>query len=306
MKGYNKILLVFTILLMFTISFPNVVNATTYFVTGEGVRVRSTAENRPDNIIGRLSYGAQLDVVNASGSWYLIRYGSGYGYVTRTFISSYENVVSTSTIALTRSATDMKTSNGAFICRISKDAVVKVGVSNSSSTCVQYNGQIGYVKTSNLKKITNANENCLGSYTISYTINNSARKKNITKAANAINKCIVQPGQSFSFINKIGTSGYSYAPEFIGNSSILGGGLSQVSTSLYQCIRDAQRNNCNINVTVQNRFSALTPYAKLGEEAMVDVNSRTDLCFINYNNYPIRIYSMVNGNNVSFVISAVK
>lgn len=303
MKKYIKLILVAAV---FIISTFTVANATTYFVTGEGVRVRSTAENRPDNIIGTLAYGTQLDVIDASGSWYLIRYGTGYGYVTRTFIGSYENSTLTNTIALTNTSTDLKTSKGAFICKIPKNVIVKVGTSNSKSTYIQYNGNIGYVKTSTLKKITNQNEICLGSYTISYSINSSSRKQNISRSVNKINKCIVKPGQSFSFINKAGTSGYAYAPEFVGGSSILGGGLSQVSTSLYQCIRDAQRNSCNINVTMQNRYYTLTPYAKLGEEAMVDISSNTDLRFTNCNSYPIKIYSMVNGNNVSFVISATK
>ncbi|MBQ9313914.1 MAG: VanW family protein [Clostridia bacterium] len=306
MKKIIKTLLLLTVI---TTTFLGSVKATTYFVTGEGVRVRSSAENREDNIIGRLAYGTQIDVVNTNGSWYLIKYGNGYGYVTRTFINTRENVISTKTIATTKKNATLKKSSSSSsktICKIPKNSAVKVINKASSWSYVQYNGEKGYVKNSYLKYFVNNNETCLGCYTISYCFSNSSRSNNITKAANKLNNYVLKPGQTFSFLSVVGTSGYANAPEFTKNKKVLGGGISQVSTSLYQCIRDAQRNSCFINVKNQERYGSKTPYAKLGEEAMIDLKARKDLTFTNNNHYSIKIYSYVSGNSVSFVIAAMK
>ena len=303
MNKIIKLMIIFYIAL----SIFCIANAGTYFITGDGVRVRSSAENKDNNIIGKLNYGDIIDVVKKEGSWYKIKYGKGYGYVTYRYVSS--EMYSSGTIGLAKKAINLKKSSSSSsktICSIPKSSVVKIISTKSSWAYVEYNEQFGYVEKSNLTTTTNSKELAVGTYSISYSISDSTRSKNISTAMKKLNKYVIKPGQTFSFIKAVGTSGYGNAPEFNKNQKVLGGGLSQVATSLFLSVRDAQRNGCYISVKTQNRYSSKTPYAKLGEEAMIDLKNKKDLVFKNCSNKTVKIYSNVTGNNVSFVISYVK
>ncbi len=301
-KTFKLLLLIFALF-----SFTSAVNAATYYVTGDGVRVRSSAKNA-NNVIGKLNYGDIIQVVKLENSWYKIKYKSGYGYITYRYVSKIEDNYGTKTIAVATSKTNLKKSNSASsanITSIPKNAVVKVLKEKSGWSYVHYNEQLGYVKTSTLKKYTNKKELAIGTYTIDYSINNNSRKNNISKSAKALNKVSIKNKAKFSFIGKIGTKGYANAPEFNSKESIYGGGVSQVATTLFLALRDAQRNGAHINVTEQNRYGTKTPYAKLGEEAMINLKGKKDLVFTNKSGKTIKIYSYVSGNTVSFVVSIV-
>ncbi len=302
MKKLFKALLLF----IFFFSFTKIVNASTYYVTGDGVRVRSSAENTDDNIIGRLNYGDQIEVVELINSWYKIQYGNDFGYVTYRYVSTYEELNTSNTVALLKSKTSLKksaSSSSKTIVKIPKNAALKVLEKNDKYAKVQYNEMIGYVKTKYLKEYTKTNEIAVGTYTINYNLNNKYRNKNISKSINKINNVVIKNGETFSFINKVGKSGYKKAPEFNNNEKVYNGGLSQVATSLYLAIRDAQRNDCYIQVVEQNRYGDITPYAKLGEEAMIDIKNNKDLIFTNKSGKTLKIYANVSGDNVSFTIS---
>ena len=60
------------LLLIVVFSYSSVVNASTYYVTGDGVRIRSSAENTADNVIGKLNYGDKIEVIDLENSWYKI------------------------------------------------------------------------------------------------------------------------------------------------------------------------------------------------------------------------------------------
>ena len=294
-------------LLLFLIifSFTTVVNATTYYVTGEGARVRSSAKNS-DNVIGRLSYGQKIDVISLENGWYKIKFKDGYGYVTHRFVSAVEETSTSNTIGLTKTKTNLKKKNlgsSKTITTIPKKAIVKVISQDAKWTLVQYNEKQGYVKTKSLSFASKPNEEVVGTYNIKYTVKNKSRKKNINKSVQRLDNVVIKDGEKFSFLKTVGTDGYLNAPEFKKKSKVYGGGVSEVATSLYLSIRDAQRNNCFINVTEQNRHSSKTPYAMLGEEAMIDLKNNKDLEFVNKSGKTIKIYSYVNGYIVSFVIT---
>lgn len=301
MKKSFKFILLFIIIFSITIK----VNATTYYITGDGVRVRSTAKNA-DNIIGKLNYGDKIDVVGLENNWYKIKYGKGFGYVTYRYVSVIKDTHTSKTIALLKGKTNLKKSNSTSsktIISIPKNAVVKVLNKKSNWTYVEYNEKFGYVKTELLKKYTNKKEVAVGTYTINFSLSNNSRKNNIIKSAKKLNKVVVKNGEKFSFIKTVGKSGYAKAPEFNKKETVYGGGLTQVATSLYLSLRDAQRNGCHVSIIEQNRYNDKTPYAKLGEEAMINLKDNKDLVFINKSGKNIKIYSKVSGDNVSFVIS---
>ena len=302
MKNVFKILLVLIIFFSFNLG----VNAATYYITGDGVRVRSSAENTEDNVIGKLNYGDKIEVIELVNSWYKIQYGDGFGYVTYRYVSSYEDFNGTNKIATLKSKTALKktkSSSSKTLIKIPKDGVVKVLEENGKYTKVQYNEIVGYVKTKYLKSYTNTKEIAVGTYTISFNLNNKYRNKNITKSMKKLNNVVIKNGETFSFINTVGKSGYKKAPEFDPSVKTPGGGLSEVSTALYLTVRDAQRNDCYISVVEQNRNDFITPYSRLGEEAMVDIKNNKDLKFINKSGKTLKIYSKVSGTSVSFTIS---
>ena len=289
MKNIFKYLL-FTLVVF---SFTTVVNATTYYITGDGVRVRSSAKNA-NNIIGKLNYGDVIDVVKLENSWYKIKYGKGYGYVTYRYVSKVDSSFGSKTIALLKSNVSLKKSNStssSSIVTIPKNSVVIVINEKSGWSYVHYNEKNGYVKTSTLKKYTNKKELAVGAYSINYSINNSSRKKNVTNSAKKLNKITIKNGEKFSLIKKVGKTGYHNAPEFDKNKVVYGGGVSQVATTLFLSLREAQRNNYHISITEQNRYGSKTPYAKLGEEAMIDLQNNKDLVFVNQSKKEIKIYS---------------
>ena len=204
------------ILSIIVFSFYNVVNASSYYITGNGVRVRSSAENKDNNIIGKLNYGDKIEVVELINSWYKIKYNDGYGYVTYRYVSNIEETYISNTIALLKQKTSLKYSNSSSsktIVTIPKNAIVKVLKEKSNWSFVEYNEKTGYVKTKQLKKVTNKKEIAVGTYTINYSLSNSARSDNISKSIKKINNVVIKPGQKFSFIKTIGKNGYLKAPE---------------------------------------------------------------------------------------------
>ena len=290
--------------LLLVFSFIVTVNASTYYITGDGVRVRSTPRNE-DNIIGKLNYGDVIDVISFDNSWYKIRFGNGYGYVTYRYVSKVEDSNLSNTIAVLKEKVSLKkssSSSSSSITSIPKNSAVIVLKEKSDWSYVHYNEKNGYVKTKTLKKYTNKKEFAVGVYSVNYSIKNSNRKKNITKSAKKLNEVTIKNNQKFSFIKTIGKSGYSKAPEFNSKESINGGGISQVSTSLYLAIRDAQRNGYHINVTEQNRYGSKTPYAKLGEEAIIDLKGNKDLVFTNKSGKKLKLYSNITDDTVSIVL----
>ena len=103
--------------------------AATYYVTGTGVRVRSTPENKDNNIIGKLNYGDIIDVIELDHSWYKIKYNDGYGYITYRYVSVLENSYVTNTIALLKEKANLKksySSSSSNLTTMPKGAVVKV------------------------------------------------------------------------------------------------------------------------------------------------------------------------------------
>jgi vancomycin resistance protein YoaR len=115
------------------------------------------------------------------------------------------------------------------------------------------------------------------------------RANNIQLATKAINGTLMMPGDSFSFNGVVGertaAKGYQTAPVIIDNKldSGLGGGICQVSTTLYNTLLRA-----NIRATERNSHSQPSHYIGLGMDATVDYGN-LDLKFKNTLAYPIFI-----------------
>ncbi|MBP3914804.1 N-acetylmuramoyl-L-alanine amidase, partial [Clostridium sp.] len=115
------------------------------------------------SVIGSLSNGAKVEIVETSGSWYKIKYGSGYGYVSKDYVtvSSTSNSDSSSSSNNNTSTTTTQTGtvkvNGALNVRsgagtsysvigsLSNGAKVEIVETSGSWYKIKYGSGYGYV-----------------------------------------------------------------------------------------------------------------------------------------------------------------
>lgn len=143
----------------------------------------------------------------------------------------------------------------------------------------------------------------ISSFSTNYgSISSAERANNIILATRSINRKILMPGDTFSFNDVVGErtaeKGYQAAPVIIGNQidSGLGGGICQVSSTLYNAILRA-----NINSVERAHHSLPSHYVPLGMDATVDFGN-LDYKFKNTLDYPLFIEADASGGIVSFNI----
>lgn len=128
------------------------------------------------------------------------------------------------------------------------------------------------------------------------------RDTNLLLACQALNGLVLNPGDTFSFNETVGQptteKGYKFTTDYSGNTvmDVLGGGISQVSSTLYYCtllsdLETVSRTNHNFYVS----------YIDYGMDADVSWGS-TDFQFKNSTNYPIKIEADASGGYVKIKI----
>lgn len=154
---------------------------------------------------------------------------------------------------------------------------------------VEYQGISGFVfwkYISFIEEEITENSNLIGNSIIQYKSSEN-RDFNIALACSAINGIVLQPGEEFRWSKVVGQAskekGYLPAPVIINKKSATGygGGVCQVSTTLYNAILDT-----SIIPTEHHHHSIGSAYAK--NDATVAYGSK-DFAFINTYDFPIRI-----------------
>lgn len=154
------------------------------------------------------------------------------------------------------------------------------------------------IKEENLKSI-NAK---VSTFTTDFKTSNDNRTINVSLASNAINGKILMPGDTFSFNDVVGERsaerGYKTATVIIDNKFVddLGGGVCQVSTTLYNAVLRA-----NIPSVERIHHSLPSTYVGLGLDATV-AYGLLDYKFKNTLSYPIYIESVIENKNITFNI----
>ncbi len=126
----------------------------------------------------------------------------------------------------------------------------------------------------------------------------SGRITNIKLAAAAINGLVLLPGEEFDYNLALGerttAKGYQTAGVYENGqvSTGVGGGICQVSSTLYYCALYA---DLDITERVDHYFAV--GYLPMGLDATVSWGG-PNLRFVNDTDYPIKIYSWTSGNNV--------
>jgi len=158
--------------------------------------------------------------------------------------------------------------------------------------------QIAQTKEDKDKEVLSQINTCIASFSTSLDSASSTIASNIEICVKAINGKVLMPGETFSFNEVVGKRtkerGYLEAPA-IDESKVesgLGGGICQVSSTLYNAILIS-----GIQKIDRTQNSLPPKYVGLGLDATVDWD-HIDLKFTNTLEYPIFIEGKINSKNL--------
>jgi vancomycin resistance protein YoaR len=146
----------------------------------------------------------------------------------------------------------------------------------------------------------------LGTYTTSYSTSSSARCKNVENGCRLINGTLLYPGDEFSTYEAIKpfteANGYYPAGSYLNGKVVesLGGGICQVSTTLYNAVLLSE-----LDVTERNNHSMIVTYVKPSMDAAIAESSGKDFKFVNNYDNPIYIEGVTAGKEITFSIYGV-
>jgi vancomycin resistance protein YoaR len=146
--------------------------------------------------------------------------------------------------------------------------------------------------------IASIREKRIGRYATYYNPGNRNRSHNIDLAAKAIDSKVVFPGETFSFNQVVGIrsseKGYLRAPVIVRGelSEDIGGGICQVSSTLYNAVDQA-------GLTIVHRYSHSrnVPYVLPGRDATVSWGG-PDFAFLNPYPHPVLIRADAAGGRM--------
>lgn len=145
-------------------------------------------------------------------------------------------------------------------------------------------------------------EGLVSRFTTQFVAERVNRTKNIQLAAAALDGVLIQPGEMFSFNQTVGprdfARGYGEADIIINNELVpgIGGGVCQVSTTLYNAVLRA-----NLEIVERHPHSLVIPYAQAGLDATVAYGGK-DLRFRNNTVAALMLKTSVNSGVLSVKI----
>lgn len=148
--------------------------------------------------------------------------------------------------------------------------------------------------------------NLLARFSTKYAASNKNRTTNLRLAANKINGYVLLPNEVFSYNNVVGertiSSGYKEAAVYENGAVVqgLGGGICQISTTLFNCSLLA-----NLEIVELYNHQFVPSYVKAGRDATV-VYGMKDFKFKNSRNHAIKITCSVENGTATFNIYGVK
>lgn len=133
-------------------------------------------------------------------------------------------------------------------------------------------------------------QDVLGTFTTSYRTSGSSRSANVSNGCSLINGTTLYPGEEFSTYETVSpfseANGYYMAGSYISGKVVdsLGGGICQVSTTLYNAVLLAE-----LEVSERFNHSMIVTYVDPSADAAIAESSGKDFKFINNTDYPIYI-----------------
>jgi len=144
----------------------------------------------------------------------------------------------------------------------------------------------------------------IGEFSTNYSDGDADRNKNIETATKFVNGSCVKPGEVFSIMSKLRpftvANGYAYGDAYVGDKvkKEIGGGICQVSTTLYNAVLKAEFDNSGIT---RRCHSGEVHYVPLSQDAMISDGS-SDFKFKNTYSTPVYIRGTAGGGTIKFTI----
>ncbi len=149
-------------------------------------------------------------------------------------------------------------------------------------------------------------DSVLGQAVTDYNPGNSARSQNLATGASKISGTVLMPGEQFSVYDTVAPfteeNGYANAGQYVSNGEELelvdglGGGICQVSTTLYNAVLKSE-----LQVDERYPHSLTVSYVRLGMDAAI-AGDYMDFKFTNSTEYPIYIEGYAGGGSISFAV----
>ena len=142
----------------------------------------------------------------------------------------------------------------------------------------------------------------LGTFTTSYAGSPEGRCANVENGAALINGTVLYPGDEMSVYETVSPftkeNGYHLAGSYENGSTIqtYGGGICQVSTTLYNAVLRAE-----LKIVERQNHSMTVHYVKLSEDAAI-AGTQKDFKFKNNLDTPIYILGKTEGTDIKFTI----
>ena len=140
----------------------------------------------------------------------------------------------------------------------------------------------------------------LGSFNTSFATSTAARSQNVRNGASKINGTILYPGDEFSVAKALNPmteeNGYAKAPSYENGQTVetYGGGICQVSTTLYNAVIRAE-----LEVVERSAHSMIVHYVEPSMDAAIAGTSK-DFKFKNNTKYPVFLEGYTDGGIIYF------
>ncbi len=147
----------------------------------------------------------------------------------------------------------------------------------------------------------------LGTFSTNFSSSGSNRSANVANGCHLIAGTTLYPGDEFSTYEAVSPfskdNGYFMAGSYLNGQVVdsLGGGICQVSTTLYNAVLLAE-----LEVTERHNHSMIVSYVDPSADAAIAESAGKDFKFINNTQYPIYIDGYVVGKDITFTIYGVE
>ena len=145
-------------------------------------------------------------------------------------------------------------------------------------------------------------QDVLGSYETDFSSSSASRKKNVRTRAEKLNGVVLYPGDTLSVYEAVSPfdaeNGYALAPSYENGTTVdsYGGGICQVSTTLYNAVMRAE-----LEIVTRSAHSMIVTYVEPSMDAAI-AGTFKDLQFKNNQETPIYIEGYTNGGTLGFRI----
>lgn len=148
----------------------------------------------------------------------------------------------------------------------------------------------------------------LGTFTTSFSTSGASRSANVKNGCNLINGWTLYPGEEFSTYEAVApfteANGYYMAGSYLNGQVVdsLGGGICQVSTTLYNAVLRAE-----LEVSERYNHSMIVSYVEPSADAAIAESSGKDFKFVNNTEHPIYIEGITTPEKqITFTIYGVE